>query len=150
MAHKRNPVLWDQWHQRIERQRVSGLSIAEFCRREGVSQATFFTWKRRFRGSTPAPQAEQVRTARTGGKKRSVVRRQRTENPATAPSPPTRPADFLQLPVWGMRTSPWIEMTLVDGTLIRVPQENVAALIALLRVLRGDDPAVWRSEAHHA
>jgi hypothetical protein len=58
--------------------------------------------------------------------------------------------DFLQLPVRGMRTSPWIEMTLVDGTLVRIPQDNLAALSALLKLLRGDDPEVRTSEVQHA
>jgi len=58
--------------------------------------------------------------------------------------------DFLQLPVRGVRTSPWIEMTLVDGTLVRIPQDNLAALSALLKLLRGDDPEVRASEVQHA
>jgi hypothetical protein len=49
-----------------------------------------------------------------------------------------------------MQTSPWIEMTLVDGTFVRVPQDNLAALIALLKVLRGDDPQMPSSEVQHA
>jgi hypothetical protein len=36
-------------------------------------------------------------------------------------------------------SSPWIELTLVDGTLVRIPQENTAAFTMLLRVLRGDE-----------
>jgi hypothetical protein len=58
--------------------------------------------------------------------------------------------DFLQLPVRGMRTSPWIEMTLVDGTLVRIPQDNLAALIALLKLLRGEDPEMASGEVQHA
>jgi hypothetical protein len=49
-----------------------------------------------------------------------------------------------------MRSSPWIELILADGTLVRVPQENLAALVTLLRVLRGDDPAWLVGEARHA
>jgi hypothetical protein len=61
-----------------------------------------------------------------------------------------RPADFLQLPVRGVRSSPWIELSLVDGTLVRVPQENLAALTTLLKVLRGDNLDVPSGEAGHA
>jgi hypothetical protein len=61
-----------------------------------------------------------------------------------------RPADFLQLPVRGVRSSPWIELSLVDGTLVRVPQENLAALTTLLKVLRGDNLDVRSGEAGHA
>ena len=49
---------------------------------------------------------------------------------------PRRPADFLQLPVQGVRSSPWIELSLVDGTLVRIPQENHAALTTLLPLTR--------------
>jgi hypothetical protein len=45
---------------------------------------------------------------------------------------------FLELPVAAVRPSPFIEVALADGTFIRVPQQNVAALVAMLRVLRND------------
>ena len=51
MARNGDQTLWDQWCQRIERQRESGLSIAEFCRRGDVSQASFHVWKRKLRQS---------------------------------------------------------------------------------------------------
>ena len=59
-------------------------------------------------------------------------------------------ASFLQLPVRDMRSSPWIELTLADGTLIRVPQENLPALTTLLRVLRGEDRDPTGSEVRRA
>jgi hypothetical protein len=59
-------------------------------------------------------------------------------------------ADFLQLPVRGVRSSPWIELSLADGTLVRVPQENLVALTTLLRVLRGDDREAAGREARRA
>jgi hypothetical protein len=36
-----------RWRERIERQRSSGLSVIEFCRREGINKAGFYCWKRR-------------------------------------------------------------------------------------------------------
>jgi hypothetical protein len=35
------------WRERIETQRSSGLSVTEFCRREGIGKAGFYYWKRR-------------------------------------------------------------------------------------------------------
>jgi hypothetical protein len=35
------------WRERIEAQRSSGLSVIEFCQREGISKAGFYYWKRR-------------------------------------------------------------------------------------------------------
>jgi hypothetical protein len=49
-----------------------------------------------------------------------------------------------------MRSSQWIELILADGTLVRVPQENLAALVTLLRFLRGDNSAELVGEAGHA
>ena len=42
MARKVNQALREEWRKRIERQRQSGLTVAEFCQREGVSTATFY------------------------------------------------------------------------------------------------------------
>jgi hypothetical protein len=41
------------WHQRLERFAHSGLSIAAFCRREGVSQPSFYAWRRRLGENSP-------------------------------------------------------------------------------------------------
>jgi hypothetical protein len=39
---------------------------------------------------------------------------------------------------------------LVDGTLVRIPQENLAALTTLLKVLRGGNLDAISGEAGHA
>jgi len=44
----------------------------------------------------------------------------------------------LQLPLAPAPQSPWIELSLADGTLVRVPQQNIAAALAVLRELRGE------------
>lgn len=40
-----------RWTRIINEQRVSGLSIAEFCRRRSVSPPSFFNWRRRLGAS---------------------------------------------------------------------------------------------------
>ena len=42
-----DPALRQLWHQRLQRFRHSGLSVADFCDREEVSVASFYAWKRR-------------------------------------------------------------------------------------------------------
>ena len=42
------------WRRQIQRQNDGRLSVAEFCRRLGVSTVTFHAWKRRFREALPA------------------------------------------------------------------------------------------------
>ena len=43
------------WRRQIQRQMEGSLTVAEFCRRLGVSTVTFYAWKRRFREAPPAP-----------------------------------------------------------------------------------------------
>lgn len=151
MARKRKQALWDQWRQRVERQRESRLSIAAFCRKEGLSPASFHSWKRRLRTSAPARTLRKAAAIQRPGDQRGTV----TERPGRQPSPirsatAIRSADFLQLPVLGARSSPWIELTLVDGTIVRVPQQNLAALHMVLRVLRGVSDEALLGEVRHA
>ena len=42
------------WRRQIQRQQEGSLTVAEFCRRLGVSTVTFYAWKRRFREAPPA------------------------------------------------------------------------------------------------
>ena len=51
-ANRRARQEW--WHRQIQRQQDGSLSIAEFCRRLGVSTVTFYAWRRRLRESPPA------------------------------------------------------------------------------------------------
>lgn len=41
------------WRRQIQRQKDGNFSVAEFCRRLGVSTVTFYAWKRRFREAPP-------------------------------------------------------------------------------------------------
>jgi transposase-like protein len=41
------------WRAHLERQSTCGLSVREYCQREGFSQASFYNWRRRLRTSRP-------------------------------------------------------------------------------------------------
>ncbi len=43
------------WRRQIQRQEEGSLTVAEFCRRLGVSTVTFYAWRRRFREAPPSP-----------------------------------------------------------------------------------------------
>jgi hypothetical protein len=43
---RRNPVKEQFWRQVLTRRRGSGLSVRAFCEREGVSEASFYMWRR--------------------------------------------------------------------------------------------------------
>jgi transposase-like protein len=121
MARQVNSVLWNEWRQRLKGQSKSGLSISEFCRRENLSPHTFHAWRRKL-GSR--------------GGELAVADPRRRGGTASTGSP--RPGGFLQLPLAVAPQSPWIELSLADGTVIRVPQQNTATVLAMLRELRGE------------
>ena len=152
MARQVNQILWDQWRQRTERQGTSGLSIVAFCRGEGVSPAAFHAWKRKLRNSASACQPAAGAAPAHRSRRRPVANSQRPvrQHLSASSSAPPQAGDFLQLPVCGVRSSPWIELSLADGTLVRVPQENLVALTTLLRMLRGDDGDVADRETRRA
>jgi hypothetical protein len=47
MARPKDLALEHTWRQRLRRQTSSGLSIPAFCASEGVSLASFYSWRRR-------------------------------------------------------------------------------------------------------
>ena len=47
-----SPAVAAKWEERLARQRASGLSVAEFCRRERVHPVTFYGWRRRLAGGS--------------------------------------------------------------------------------------------------
>lgn len=153
MTRKVNQVLWQQWQERLGRQRASGLSIAEFCRQEGVSAGAFYTWKRRLRGEAVqelVPAGKTVAGRRTAGASASPTpgRSQRSSHVAATGDPGG--GSFLQLPVLGARSGPWIELTLVDGTIVRIPQQNLAALQTVFTILRAGTVPGMLGEVSHA
>ena len=148
MTRSVNQVLWDQWRRRMERQHTSGLSIVEFCRREHVSPHCFHAWKRKLFPTTSTP--DTARTQRFRKRHVIVTPRPRARQTLANPLIPPRPAEFLQLPVTAALGSPWIELALADGTILRLPQQNLAALVTALRVLRGERLELPCGESGHA
>jgi len=140
MTRKVNLELREEWRQRIERQRQSGLTVAEFSQREGVSSATFYVWKRKLRDKSRS-------------RSKRPARRQPAGTPAAGVGPvPQAPSDatFVQLPLAPASMSPWIELVLLEGTVIRVPQQNLAALQTVLHALSSVPRSPSLGEARHA
>jgi transposase len=52
-----DPATPRRWQQRLDRFRRSGLSVADFCDREGVSTASFYAWRRRLQTAAPPSHA---------------------------------------------------------------------------------------------
>ena len=51
MARRADRAVELAWRERLERQRRSGLSVAAFCRRERISQPSFYQWRKRLRAA---------------------------------------------------------------------------------------------------
>ena len=49
MVRRKNVGKELHWREIVNRQAVSDLSIREFCRKEGVSQPSFYAWRKKFR-----------------------------------------------------------------------------------------------------
>jgi hypothetical protein len=49
MARRNRAAKAAEWQERMRRFERSGLSVARFCRGEGVSAPTFYQWRRRLR-----------------------------------------------------------------------------------------------------
>jgi transposase-like protein len=152
MARQVNRTVWDQWRQRMKRQRASGLSVAEFCRGEGVSPHSFYVWKGKLRetasGRHSSPEA--ARSRRSWGRRRVFQARRGPGETWAVLGAVARPSEFLPLPVTAVRSGPWIEVALAEGTVVRLPQENLTGLVTLLRTLLGEPVDLRGAESFHA
>ena len=116
MGRVANPKLASLWRQRVERQPRSGLSISEYCRREGFSAANFYAWKRRLQAS-----------------RLTVERRSKKRGQQRLSHGPSPQAGFVPFPLTVQST---IDIRFADGTIVNVPAENLAALAVTLKTLQ--------------
>ena len=103
-----------EWRERLARFRSGDLRVAEFCRLEGVSNASFYRWRRRL-------EQPNVRARSVTGK---------AQKSPTADGPER----FVPVNVAGLREA---EIELPNGIKIRVPATNAEALRAA--ILAGHD-----------
>jgi hypothetical protein len=132
MSQESNKQLRKTWRNRIDRQRQSGQTIAQFCQQEGVSTPSYYKWKQKLQGKQPA------RQKRTTPRRKAKVQKQRQVK-ETAPSVSS---PFVQLSMPAPPSCPWIEVVLSEGTIVRLPQQNLAALKAVLGALGNTPPSV--------
>ena len=50
---KRTATKNDQWHERIAEQERSGLSVKQFCKERGLTECSFYAWRKRLRKKNP-------------------------------------------------------------------------------------------------
>ena len=140
MAREVNQQLRETWRKRIARQRQNGQTVAECCRQEGVSMPSYYYWKRKLQARQPTQPKRATTRRKAKAPKRSPVKAT-----ARSASPP-----FVQLPLPAPPTCPWIEVVLSEGTIVRLPQQNLAALHAVLSVLGNNNQAAAVEKAPYA
>ncbi len=140
MAQESNGQLRSTWRARIERQRRSGQTISQFCQQEGVSTGYFYQWKRKLQAEQPAQQKKTTTRRKTKAPKRRPVK-----VAASSTSPP-----FVQLPLPAPPSCPWIEVVLSEGTIVRIPQQNLAALKTVLGALGNNTQSSVMEETRYA
>jgi SOS-response transcriptional repressor LexA len=101
------------WHDRIERQQRSGLSIQAFCQEEGVAQGTFYAGKRRGK----AKGQPVVRDAKRNATSAAVRRKSRRER-------------LIEIP---LNIDSSIQVRFADGTTVHVPAAQLAVTLQTLQ-----------------
>lgn len=115
MGRKMDLALHARWRKRLDRFQRSSVSAVEFCRREGVSTAAFYYWRKRFfqarkRKTRPAPnRSSQTRLSYT----------ERCHSPAS----------FVEVSV---AQAGVVEIELPNGALVRLPVDREQALQAAI------------------
>ena len=54
MARKKNSEKELRWRKLVDRQAGSGLSVRQFCANAGITEPSFYAWRKRFRGQDGA------------------------------------------------------------------------------------------------
>ena len=140
MAREMDQKSRETWRKLLEQKQRSGLTVVEFCQREGVSTAAYYTWRRRLHG----PQSRQTPQAAVARRKEGPTRRK-------GKAPGSRPRGaFVQVPLPAASAGAWIEVVLAEGTVIRLPQQNLAALETVLRSLGSGAHTPVKEEVRYA
>ena len=101
-----------EWTRILDRWKQSGLGGPTFCRREGLSQPLFYSWKRKLR------LREEAKTATPRLRRRGL--------------------QFVPIEVKPTATAAPLELDLGGGRIVRIPSGfDAAALTRLLAVLEG-------------
>lgn len=120
MTKRVDGVKREEWRKRLGKFERSGLTVAEFCRREHVSQAGFYYW------------AKRIRQADRG---KATQRAQRKDSAAMS-------CDEV--------SDDFIEVIVGDSIRVRMPTARLGAVAALVRDLQQGsvDDAVTASRFH--
>lgn len=120
MAREADLGKWEEWERRLREFEEGDWTVESFCRRVGVSPATFYEWKRKLgRGragsGSPAPHS--------------------TARPKVKALPASEGVSFVPLQITGR---PSIEVHLANGAKVLVPVHDPEAIRTVIGALMND------------
>lgn len=120
MRRGRDAVKVELWRRRMREFERGTETIAAFCRRTGVSAATFYLWRRRVAGSALEPSGPKSLGRGTPKSGASLV----------------SPLSFLPVQVTGQSPSV-VEVLLTNGTRVLIPSGDRESLRMVLELVAG-------------
>jgi len=115
MGRRIDQTVWDERREWIQKHHNSGLSMAAFCREYDLKISQFHSWRQKLTGT--------------------ATRKPEVKRNASNSIAPSRSSAFVQLPAPVTSNSPWVEVSLASGSVVRVPASNLPALKMVLSVL---------------
>jgi hypothetical protein len=117
----RNEAKERVWRQHIERQRRSKLTVRDFCAQAGISEPSFYAWRREL------------------ARRDSEIGRPAPSEPKASRRTATSTPRFLPVTIAGYpragAVASHVEVVLPSGLLVRVPAQDTAALRTVLEFL---------------
>jgi transposase-like protein len=145
---QRDAVLERQWRERVARWATSGLSVREFSRQQGLSEASLYFWKRELQARDAAANGPVAasRVATNGNSTNAVgLGSAATQSPAAqscaTPSgsplfvPVTVLPDATKLLAMAPATTLAVEVRCPSGHVVRLPECEIASLPSLFAAL---------------
>ena len=139
------------WREHLARQAAGKLSIREYCARAGVSEPSFYAWRRELArrdattGQRAEPRKSQAASSRPASRQVEAAVRKSAAASHPANAAPLKPAAgqrqahcqpcFLPVSIAGAIAASQVEMLLPSGLIVRVPAQDVAALRTVLELL---------------
>jgi len=128
------------WEAAIRLWTESGLSVREFCSREGLAEHTFYSWRRELLPESPASEVNQESSATEDEAPTDGRRRRRRRRVAGPTGTNASAVEFLPVRVVGDEGSR-VHAASPETSAGTVPIEIVGASPWRVRILAGFDPA---------
>lgn len=125
-----NSELRKSWRARISEQAASGLSVAAFCRQQGIAENGFYAWRRRLQDELlqrPEPSNKDKPASRADIPIRA--------NASVSGSGLDLPGTFVRVAWPAKEIATSLEVLLPDQTRLRIPGEHLVAWELTLRTL---------------